>query len=111
MPVFHASHYLRGQFLGDQIARAQEQPLSHAFFCSQCGDIWYRIAVGGQDWCVEPMPCDKHSEGRFNVPPGSIAAFADCRLANDASHIDYLPPAVIRREFELTLAFYEMELV
>ena len=102
MPAFHASHFFRGQFLGDCIARSLEQPFSHAFFCSTCGDIWYRIAVTGQLWVVEPVQCDLHGDG-------CIACTNINRAYCDASYIDYLPPAAIRREFELTLASYEKE--
>jgi len=46
-------------------------PLSFAFFCSHCGEVWARIAVEGAEWQTYRAPCSRHPFPWF-MPAGSI---------------------------------------
>ena len=115
MPSFAASHYLGQALLGE--ARLTTQlgiPHSRAFFCATCGEIWYRIWVEGGLWVVEHAPCENHvgklPQDQERVP-GSVLSTIPVGSPSYAAHIDFAPSEVLRREFEITLRYFEKELV
>jgi hypothetical protein len=83
----------------DRSQRAR--PLSTAFFCEQCGEVWARAMIQDQPWEVWALLCEKHQLPYPFRVPGSMW------LPWNNSHNMALPPAVLRREVELHLAIYD----
>ena len=80
---------------------------SYALFCPHCGEIWARFAMqdsrgNHQSFEAIRVACIKHPDP-WNIP-GSL-------LANHLERLlESLPPAAVRREFEVHLNYIEKEL-
>lgn len=73
---------------------------SLAYFCPHCGEIWGRFVLLNSrgeivPFQLERISCEKHPDNW---------AIAGSLLNGAGQHLlDYLPPAVLRRELELSL--------
>lgn len=104
--------YIEGKYMG-QMGRSLHSeggityyPMSLAFLCQKCGDVWARIVVEGAAFRVEYGDCRKHAIDKMRISgehPGSIYRPWLSYLVDD------LPSEVIRREFNLHLKHYEEE--
>ena len=80
---------------------------SYAMFCPFCGDVWARIVMRDssgyqQSFDAVRVACVKHPDP-WNIP-GSL-------LANRLEYLlESLPPAAVKREFEVHLNHFEKEL-
>jgi hypothetical protein len=83
-----------------------QRPISYAFFCPCCAEIWARCPVEGQErWMVQTIPCRKHSTSKY-VVPGSLT------LPWDGEFTTALPKDALSWELERHLDHAErMELV
>lgn len=99
--------FLRGQFLGQSSFDPADAPeisfrrYGLAYFCCQCGDVWARIMLLGENneaklFEVVPVGCEQHPV-RHDVPGSLLEVYQGDGLLN------YLPPEAVRREFELHL--------
>lgn len=77
------------------------RPLSTAYFCPECGEVWARAMIPGQKWEVWHLHCEKHELPYPFRVPGSMWIPWE-RTFNDA-----LPRVVLEREFYLHLAVYD----
>lgn len=72
-----------------------QHPLSVAYFCPKCGDVWARriILDSPPDWILYNRHCGKHPpQSRYFPLPGSIWLDFRCDV------IENLPSEVLRRE-------------
>lgn len=77
-----------------------------AFACPHCAQIWDRISLYDHNHNIQPfeivkVACSKHHDF-WNVP-GSV-------LAAGEGLLPLLPPALLRREFDVHLSFAEKQL-
>lgn len=77
---------------------AQREPIGYAYFCPECAQTWALCPIAGKSFQVWSIPCGKH-EAELRVS-GSIW------LPWDEEFNNALPEAVVRREFELHLAYF-----
>ena len=114
MPSFRAMHYLGTSFLGEAALTTQLGiPHSQAYFCATCGEIWYRIWVEGGLWMVHHAPCAAHRGELvmdYAAIPGSVLYTSPVGSPSYAAHIDFAPPAVLRRELDVHLSWITKEL-
>jgi hypothetical protein len=80
-------------------------PVSFAFFCPHCADLWARCPVGDyngtdRDWMVWTMACRKHPSRTFSVA-GSLY------LAWEKSFSDSFPPELLAWELDRHLDYAE----
>lgn len=108
------THY----FLGNTLLSSRSflrPPLSFAFFCSTCGEVWGRVWTEGEPWKVEEVPCEKHHSvgvwdwGRV---AGSFVAGNEITTgpARAALCVEFLPVEVLKREVEIHLNHAERQL-
>ena len=72
---------------------------NHAFVCPTCGELWARVWVAADEWRGYTFPCAKCPPWPLcDSVPGSVLEI----LGGD--NLDYLPPAVLRRELAVHLA-------
>lgn len=102
-------YFVRDSFIDECMLDSSLAPRSLAFFCRTCGDIWARTIVNnGDDWDVLTAPCEQHP-GRIPADsdrtPGSMLYWglteANSAMMWWAGVIDFLPRAVLEREFLL----------
>jgi len=89
---------------------------THAFFCTTCGIIWARVAAeDSPDGLheVHSVPCEYHTpQGAvdWSKVPGSILYYALTKNLSSAMSwsctLDYLPDALVEREFYLHLKWF-----
>ena len=76
-------------------------PLSVAYFCPVCGEVWARAVITGQAYEVWALLCEKHPlEYPYRVP-GSLW------LTWNATHNDSLTREMLTREVDLHLEHYD----
>ena len=93
---------IEGKFLGHAARGLDIQlrpPLGAAFFCSTRGRIWALCPIADREFMIWSIPCANHT--RSFAVPGSIY------LSWDADFNAAMPDAVVRREFEIHLAYAE----
>lgn len=78
-------------------------PLSFAYVCPVCGELWARAAIEGRQYMVWTLPCRKHPTHRMAVP-GSIL------LTWEPELFDALPAEVVEWEFQRHLDYAERNL-
>jgi hypothetical protein len=111
-----ALYFVQGKLLGQSEFLCRLPPHSLAYFCPTCGEVWARIVVTEASyWSVEHVACEKHLPR--GVPdwgkiPGtlcpSISSWKkDLSILWWGRALEHLPPAVLQREFDLTLTHYE----
>jgi len=117
MPL--ALYFLHGKLLGQSEFPCQFTPHSLAYFCPTCGEVWARVVVthGGKPsyWSVEHVACEKHTpQGvpEWGAIPGTFCSARDSRRERLSimwwgRALEHLPPAVLQREFDLTLRHFE----
>lgn len=76
-------------------------PLSTAFFCPKCGEVWARTVIPGQAYMVYALLCERHTLDWPWQVPGSIW------LACEAQHNASLSREMLEREFAIHLAHYD----
>lgn len=99
-----AAHYFLGSRLLGSTSKFQTwdgvtASRSRAYFCSKCGDIWGRVAIGGRDWQVLSVGCLNHPTWPWE-PGGSFLLPWNHTMLNE------LPEEVLRREFALHWTHY-----
>lgn len=117
MTLWPVTYFIGRQLLGEGQIESLASPDSLAYFCATCGDIWARVLCGPV-WHVEHAPCEKHQRtgGRdWSYTPGCLTATTSYTkqwlpIGDWGRVLEHLPPAVLRREWELTLKHYEEEL-
>lgn len=73
-------------------------PLSLAFFCPQCGEVWARRIISpGTRWNAITHECPKHRSPRYCEPEGSIW------MNYNKDYLEHLPLEVLRYETLLRL--------
>lgn len=112
--------FLQGTYLASSHLESNFRPHSMAYFCHSCGEVWARVSVSGDEspeyWEIVSSPCKQHRPtgvldwtalpGSF-LPESASLSLADMRIVAWARAIEHLPEAVLKREFELTLEWYE----
>lgn len=84
--------------LRERIHNEHPPPLSLAFFCPQCGDIWARrVITPATPWNVLTRECRKHKAPRYCEPEGSVW------IAYNTEYVKNLPKSVLRYETLLRL--------
>lgn len=90
--------FIDGKFLGEGPAQASGSwlpPVSYAFMCQTCGEVWAKLPVEGREWLPYRMPCVLHPDRIFDMPAGALApAWLDELLQT-------FPEGVLRRELDL----------
>jgi len=113
-----ASYFIQNNFAGESEVDTSyvSKPSSIAYFCGSCGEIWSRIILGEDYWRVIQAPCEKHKPlgviDWLHVPGSLLSIFVSktyVSINNWACTIEYLPPELIVREFQLHLTHYEKE--
>lgn len=111
-----ALYFIHGKLHGQSTFPCNFTPHSLAYFCPTCGEIWARIVIAEESyWSVEHVTCKKHRPQ--GVPdwgkiPGTLCASIsswrkDLSVMWWGRALEHLPPAILQREFELTLSHYE----
>ena len=118
MKHFHYTYTDRqGKSIGYTEVKAQFSS-HHAFFCQVCGEIWGSIIVNDPyaTWRMNVVPCASHrptSVEDWTTVPGSILHYGlnkQIAAVHDlARTLDYIPDAVVKREFEVHLANYDYQ--
>ncbi len=103
-------------FLGTSLLAQREflrPPLSFAFFCSTCGEVWGRVWTEGSPWKVHETPCERHQPagvwdwGRI---PGSFVEYVmEVGLGHASLCLDLMPVEVLRREVIIHCNNYEAQ--
>lgn len=104
--TYHCLFVVKGKVLGEAAIDPGSAPglryrrTGAALFCPSCGDVWGRLVLidsAGRQMLleVETVSCEAHPDqwavaGSFLNPPLE-------------GLLPYLPPAVLRREFDLTM--------
>lgn len=112
-----AYYFINNKLLGEAEINSNFLPHSLAYCCPTCGEVWARITMQPhkQYWKFEPVPCEKHVvEGglEYGRIPGCLL-LERLNMKQNLSimwwgrALEHLPPAVLQREFELTLSYYE----
>ena len=101
--------FIDQEFVGETTYDPQQAPhwLEHfntgaLLYCPQCGDVWARIVVEKlspyvPNWQAWSTPCVKHPRFEFE----SCLLLGGSLLSGRDNFIDYLPPNLVRREFEI----------
>ena len=110
--TYSAEYFLHGTYLGGLQYDSGRSDLgwhrsSVAFFCPTCGDTWARMVVTASEgrachFDVERVGCERHFD-LWNIPGSTLVG----RLEG---LVEDLPPALLRREFEVHLRWAEKEL-
>jgi hypothetical protein len=102
------SFFVGDEFLGESPRGLQHRtnayPLSIAFFCPSCGDIWARCPVEGSPrsrWRVAFSACERCDRIDILNLPGSLW------LPLDTDFQNALPHAALLREFHLALKYLD----
>lgn len=112
MAKYTTSFFLGGAFLGQSprdSAWYHEQagpPLSLAYFCPQCGEVWGRAVVTRADGVQIPFhvvtrECATHSPASHIFPGGTFG------LSWDKDFTASLPDRVIAHDFARHLAIFD----
>ena len=78
----------------------QQRPVSFAFFCPVCAEVWARAGIPDERFFAFHVPCRKHTYDGVKVP-GSLYA------CGDVDFLKALPADVLLREFLLHLDYAE----
>jgi hypothetical protein len=103
--------YIFGRLLGEaELPFDTPFPDSWAFFCPECGEIWMRVwtVMEHSPWHILEQACEKHTPQAYAKNPvaGSILTDLNHTQAFRALQLDNLPPAVLKREFNLHMKDY-----
>ena len=100
--------FIEGRHLGScqryPLTPQKQRPISYAFFCPVCADIWARALIFDTDWFCFHVPCKKHAYAGIKVP-GSLYS------AGDVDFLQSLPSEVLTRELLLHLDYAESTLL
>lgn len=80
-------------------------PPSFAWFCPVCGEVWCSAKIEGRHYMVWTVPCEDHQDPLLHTIPGSVW------LSFEPEFLAELPPEMLRREFDLHIAYAEKELL
>lgn len=105
----HADYFIGSRHFG--AGKVHPQSRSLAYFCPTCGDIWGRAVVhGATEWDLYVNSCERHKNTgvyTHGQPPGCFlhAFFVNCiaGAACSPAVLSSFPPALIKREFDLTM--------
>lgn len=115
-----ALYFVDNRLLGQSKFECDFRPHSIAYFCPLSGEIWGRIVIlheGPEQpyWSIEYVAREEqnwrgvqewvHTPGCFCTSANSSKKLLSKMSWGRA--IEHLPPAVLQREFDLTLNFYE----
>lgn len=96
--------FLDGKCIGQAPCKAEHvrnemhPPLSLAFFCPVCGDVWARRMIEpATRWNVLTRECKKHPSPRYCEPQGSVW------IEYDKDFLDNLPKNILQYETLLRL--------
>ena len=102
MPTQH--FYIENRSFGSceryPLTQQKLRPISYAFFCPVCAEVWARAVIFGVDFFVLHIPCRKHTYSGIKVP-GSLYP------AGDADFLAALPREILLRELLLHLDYAE----
>jgi hypothetical protein len=77
-------------------------PVSVAYFCPSCGEVWARAAIDNRPFMVHVMPCNRHPQQDFGLRvPGALT------LPWDAEYSNSFPQEVAAWEFMRHLEWVE----
>jgi len=114
LTLHQATYFLHSKFSGQSIIESRFPPLSLAYFCPVCGDIWARVVVEGAGWAVEHAPCEKHKPtggDDWGRVPGSLLlsqlSSKDLSTMWQGRAIENLPESLLARELSLHLKHFE----
>ena len=105
--------YSKGAVLGQSEVECPMQPVSTAYFCTTCGDIWGRVFVKPveheQSWEAVSAPCVKHRPrgvADWSHVPGSFLVGTEMnkeksRITAWARVIEHMPESVLKYELEV----------
>ena len=99
-----SAHYFLGtRYLGQASIKYWDDTKlsseSWLLVCPTCGDVWARVADSPTDWLPLRMACRKHSFSTTEVGGSFIPVWL--------THIDALPPEVLRYEAQLRLEKFD----
>ena len=106
MPTQH--FIILGQYFGAcerpwiHVHESFEPPRSYAYLCPECGDVWAKAAIEHQTFLALHRACPKHRPRSGEQVSGSLW------LEWDHPFTNCLPPAVLRREFDLHINAMEI---
>ena len=105
MTAFKQLFFYQDKFLGESsrglCLRTNDRPVSTAFFCPICGEIWARAVVEGSRWYTKHVECSRCGKlGVINFP-GSVWS------PLDGDFNISLPREVLELELEIAIAWRE----
>ena len=77
-------------------------PISEAFFCPVCGEVWARAVIDGTRFSVWAVPCERHT-----TTGQSISIHGSLWLSGSSEYIKHLPKEVLQRELLVHLNWVE----
>jgi hypothetical protein len=95
------SFFLGVSHMGDSPREAEfihaelQSPLSYAYFCPECGEVWARAVIPSRRFMVWTIPCSLHRGGVFS-------------LLWDEPYNAALPRAVLINDFTTLLRSYDV---
>lgn len=103
--MFPQHFIIEGRHLGTAMRRSESRedgarvPLSLAFFCRVCGDLWAKCPVEASPgkpsaWICYNVDCRKHQK------PGGVAVPGSLHLSWDDEFSSSFPLEVVRWEFD-----------
>ena len=105
MPEQH--FFVEGRSLGScqryPLNSLKQAPISYAFFCPVCVEIWARAVIFDSSCFCFHVPCKKHAYPGIKVP-GSLYP------AGDPDFLSAMPREVLQRELLLHLDYAECRL-
>ena len=106
MPAgFAQDFFAEGRYLGSVERRFDltkgVAPLSYAFFCHACGDVFAKAPIPNRPWQYWSRTCRKCPGSETLGIPGSLW------LSWDTEYTDALPAPVLQWELERELEFFD----
>lgn len=106
MPIQH--FLIEGRSYGSCLRPVRDSrgqaPMSYAFFCPTCAEVWARAGIIDRKFFVFHVPCRKHTYDGIPVP-GSLW---NC---GDKDFLEALPHDVLCRELSVHLDYAESKLL
>jgi len=110
--MLEQSFFVEGRYLGscprppintsDLMLR---QPLSLAWFCPVCAEVWARAVIPGRNFFCYHVACSKHQYDGGGIP-GSLWV----GLSMEPDMLQAIEGDVLKRELELHLTYAERQL-
>ena len=87
-----------------QVHGTKALPMSFAYICPCCGEVWARAFIANRPWQVLSRSCLECNKGWNGGEPGSLS------LLWDGDYNQSFTPDMIAYELEIMLNFYEKSL-